>query len=408
MKILLKSATVVDENSPYHLQMKDILIEKGQILHIEDELSVEADRVYDEADLHISPAWFDAGVSFGEPGFEERETIANGLQVAEKSGFSDIALVSSNQPCTDSKNVLESLRDKAKNSLTKIHPTACLTKGLNGKDLAELYDLYQAGARVFSDDLQAIENPNLLKLALQYTQSFGGCVASFPLEKQIANEAQVHESPNSTKLGLKGMPSLAESLQIHRDLAILAYTGGKLHIPLVSTAEGINLIKTAKKKGLNVSCSVAIHHLFFDDEVLQHFDADYKVFPPLRSKSDVKALRKAVKDGVVDFVTSDHRPMNLEQKEVDFVLAAYGSIGLESAFGVMNKIFGAELSIKMLTAGRKVYDLKQDVIQLKEQGRFTLFTTKDKYTFTKDAILSKSKNSIFLDQELQGRVITLI
>lgn len=408
MKILLKSATIIDENSPYHQQTKDILIEKGEILQIENQLSVEADHIYDEANLHLSPAWFDAGVSFGEPGFEERETITNGLLVAEKSGFSDIALVSSNQPCTDSKNVLESLRDKAKYSFTKIHPTACLTKGLNGTDLAELYDLYQAGARVFSDDLQPIENPNLLKLALQYTQSFGGCVASFPLDRKIANQAQVHESSNSMKLGLKGMPSLAESLQIHRDLAILEYTGGKLHIPLISTSEGINLIKNAKKKGLNVSCSVAIHHLFFDDEVLQHFDADYKVFPPLRSKSDVKALRKAVKDGIVDFVTSDHRPMNLEQKEVDFVLAAFGSIGLESAFGAMNKLFGAELSVKMLTAGRKVYGLTQDVIQQKSKGRFTLFTNKEKYTFTKNDILSKSKNAIFIEQELQGRVIKML
>ncbi|GGE30231.1 dihydroorotase [Psychroflexus planctonicus] len=408
MKILLKSATIIDENSPYHQQTKDILIEKGEILQIENQLSVEADQVYDEANLHLSPAWFDAGVSFGEPGFEERESIANGLLVAEKSGFSDIALVSSNQPCTDSKNVLESLRDKANHSLTKIHPTACLTKGINGTDLAELYDLYQAGARVFSDDLQPIENPNLLKLALQYTQSFGGCVASFPLDRKIANQAQVHESSNSMKLGLKGMPSLAESLQIHRDLAILEYTGGKLHIPLISTEEGINLIKSAKKKGLHVSCSVAIHHLFFDDEVLQHFDADYKVFPPLRSKSDVKALRKAVKDGVVDFVISDHRPMNLEQKEVDFVLAAFGSIGLESAFGAMNKLFGAELSVKMLTAGRKVYGLTQDVIQQKSKGRFTLFTTNDKYTFDKEDILSKSKNAIFLNQALQGRVIKML
>jgi dihydroorotase len=408
MKILLKSAKIIDENSPYHLQQKDILIENEYISQIKDELTTTADQVYDEANLHVSPAWFDAGVSFGEPGFEERESIANGLKVAAQSGFSDIALVASNHPCTDSKNVLESLRDKANYSPTKIHPTACLTKGLNGIDLAELYDLYQAGARVFSDDLQPIKNPNLLKLALQYTQSFGGCVASFPLEEKIANQAQVHESPNSTLMGLKGMPSLAESLQINRDLAILEYTGGNLHIPLVSTAEGINLIKAAKKRSLNVSCSVAIHHLFFDDDALQNFDADYKVFPPLRSKSDVKALRKAVKENVVDFVTSDHRPINLELKEVDFVLAAYGSIGLESAFSAMNKLFGAELSVKMLVGGRKIYDLKQSVIQQKEKVRLTLFTTENEYVFTKDNIASKSKNSIFLNQKLKGSVLNMI
>ncbi|GGE09876.1 dihydroorotase [Psychroflexus salis] len=408
MKTLIKSVKIIDETSPYHLKIKDIFIENGKILQIEDQLSTDATKIINAADLHISPAWFDAGVSFGEPGFEERENIANGLKVAEKSGFSDIAITASNSPCTDSKSVFESLKEKSSKSKTKIHPTATLTKALNGKDLAELYDLFQAGARVFSDDLQPIRNPNLLKLALQYTQSFGGCVASFPLENKIANNAQVHESMNSTKLGLKGMPSLAETLQINRDLAILAYTGGKLHIPLVSTAQGIELIKAAKKKGLQVSCSVAVHHLYFDDEKILNFDADFKVFPPLRSKDDVKALQKAVKDGVVDFVTSDHRPINQELKEVDFVLAAHGSIGLESAFGALNKILGVELSVKMLTNGRKVYGLPEHKIDVNTKGKFTLFTSQDQYKFTLNHILSKSKNSIFLNEDLNGKVIDLI
>lgn len=409
MRILVKSAKIIDHSSPFHLETKDLLIENGKILQIEDELNADASKVYQGKDLHISPAWFDAGVSFGEPGFEDRETIKHGLNVAEKSGFSDIALVASNSPCTDSKNILESLREKSKNTTTKLHPIASLTKSMNGKDLAELYDLFQSGARMFSDDLQAIDNPNLLKLALQYTQSFGGCVSSFPIDHRIAYNAQVHESENSTKLGLKGMPSLAEALQINRDLAILEYTGGSLHIPLVSTADGIALIENAKNKGLQVSCSVAIHHLYFTDEGISNFDANQKMFPPLRSTKDVNALQEAVKKGVVDFVTSDHRPKNQELKEVDFFLAEYGSIGLESAFGALNKLFGPALSVKMLNNGRKVYQIKQQpAINEQCKGKFTLFNASKKYVFSKKDILSKSKNSIFLNEELHGKVIDLI
>lgn len=408
MKILLKSATVVDEKSPFHLQKKDILLEDGQIIQIENNIEQEATRVITHKDLHISPSWFDADVSFGEPGFEERENIANGLKVAEKSGFGDIALAASNQPCTDSKNILESLRDKSAHTTTKLHPIACLSKGRNGKELAELFDLYQAGARVFSDDVQAIENPNLLKLALQYTKSFGGRIASFPLEKQVANNAQVHESPNATKLGFIGMPSLAETLQIHRDLAVLKYTGGQLHIPCVSTAEGIQLIQEAKAIGANVTCSVALHHLFFNDECLFNFDANYKVFPPLREESDVLALREAVKNDTVNFVTTQHHPINLELKELDFTVAAAGSIGLESAFGALNLLFDKEIAVKMLTRGKTIFNINQPIIQEKARGKFTLFTTQNEYIFMTKHIQSKSKNSLFLGQKLKGNALEII
>lgn len=408
MKILLKSATIVDQKSPLHLQQRDILFKDGQLVKIQNQIDAEADKIYAVEDLHISPSWFDADVAFGEPGFEERETIANGLHVAQQSGFGDIALVASNTPCTDSTNIWQSLRDKSLHTTTKIHPTACLTKGRNGTDLAELYDLFQAGATLFSDDLKPVENPNLLKLALQYTKSFGGRVASFPLEKKVANQAQVHESPMATQLGFKGMPSLAETLQIQRDLAIQVYAGGQLHIPMVSTAEGIALIKNAKANGQNLTCSVAIHHLFFDDEQLQDFDANYKVFPPLREKKDVLALRKAVLDDTVDVVCTHHRPMNLELKEVDFTVAAAGSIGLESAFGALNTLFGKEIAIKLLTKGKEVYQIPETIVQENSKGKFTLFTTDNEYIFSQQDILSKSKNSIFLQQKLKGKAITVI
>lgn len=408
MKTLLKSTTIVDKQSTYHLQCKDLLLEDGRILQIADSILSDADQVIDGAHLHLSPCWFDAGVSFGEPGFEEQETINNGLQVAEASGFGEVALVSSNHPCTDSINMVESLRAKSQHSKVGIHPIACLTKARNGQDLAELYDLYQAGARVFSDDLQPVKNPNLLKLALQYTQQFGGVVASFPIDQSLAQKAQVHESPTSTRMGLKGMPSIAETLQIQRDLAILRYAGGHLHIPLVSTAEGIACIAQAKKEGLSITCSVAVHHLFFEDRVLEEFDAKYKVFPPLRTKEDVTKLRKAVKNGVVDFITSDHRPINLERKKLDFYVADYGSIGLESAFGALNLLFGKELSVEMLTQGKAIYGIPSVSVEVEAKGKWTLFDPTIKYTFTTEHVLSKSKNSIFINESLQGKALQLL
>ena len=265
MKLLLKSPTIIDKQSVYNNKTLDILIENGIIKEIAKDISTEVDKVINEENLHISRGWFDSSVSFGEPGFEERETIANGLDTAAKSGFTSIALNPNTYPIIDNNGAITSVKSKAAHHPVKLFPTGALTVKGEGVDLAELYDMKQGGAVAFGDYKRAIKNPNLLKIALQYAQNFDALVQSFPQEDRIAGKGMVNEEQSSTSLGLKGIPNLAEELQIARDLYLLEYTGGKLHIPTISTKKSVALIKEAKKKGLDVSCSVAIHNLIFTD-----------------------------------------------------------------------------------------------------------------------------------------------
>lgn len=405
MKILIKSAKIISPESEHHQETRDILVHNGKITKIAHSIKTGADREISNENLHVSLGWFDSSVSFGEPGFEERETLENGLKTAANSGFSGIALNPDNFPVTDNYGAIDFLKSKSSNSATSLFPIGALTQKSQGTDLAEIYDMSKAGAIAFGDYKKPIHNPNLLKIALQYAQGFGGLVQAFPQEQSLAENGVANEGKMSTKLGLKGIPALAEELQIARDLAILEYTGGKLHIPTISTAESVNLIEKAKKNGLDVTCSVAIHNLFFTDECLNEFDTAFKVMPPLREEKNRKALLKAVKNGTIDMVTSDHRPMDIEHKKTEFEHAEFGSIGLESAFGALNKLFGIDKSVELLTGGRERFQLKKPILQEGELANLTLFDPSESYDFREDAVFSTSKNSMFLGAKLKGKAL---
>ncbi|SDQ78382.1 dihydroorotase [Flagellimonas zhangzhouensis] len=410
MNILLKSAKIVcPENKELHLKTRDILIKKGIIEKIGAKIESPANtKLLDLENLHVSLGWFDSGVSFGEPGFEERETIANGLYVAGKSGFTDIVLNPNTQPVPDTSSNVVFLKERGLGKPTNIHPLGTLTKNAEGVDLAELFDMKNAGAVAYYDFKRQISNANLLKIALLYAQNFGGLVYSFPQDGSIKGHGVAHEGEVSTILGLKGIPALAEELQIARDLFILEYTGGKLHIPTISTAGSVKLIANAKKKGLDVSCSVAIHNLFFTDETLKGFDTHFKVSPPLRTKSDTKALIKGLKDGSIDFVTTDHIPMDVEHKRVEFDNAKNGSLGLESAFGSLNTLFELDETISFLTQGRARFGVACPKLEEGAEANLTLFNPEGTYTFEDKDILSTSKNSMYLGAELKGKVYGII
>jgi dihydroorotase len=277
-----------------------------------------------------------------------------------------------------------------------------------GTDLAELFDMQRAGAVGFYDFKHPVQNANLLKIALQYAQNFDGLVHSFPLDMQIAGKGVVNEGEVSTRMGLKGIPALAEELQIARDLFILEYTGGKLHIPTISTANAVKLIANAKKNGLDVTCSVALHNLHFTDASLSDFNTAFKVLPPLRTKKDVNALIDGVKKGTIDYITSDHTPLNIELKQVEFDNADYGSTGLESAFGITNQLFGFEKAVELLTKGRKRYGIENPSLQQGAKANLTLFEPGTTYPFEKEHITSASQNSIFLNNSMKGTVLGVI
>lgn len=405
MKLLIRSAKIIDNESPFNNKIMDILVEDGNIKEIAPQIKAKkVDREISFDNLHVSQGWFDSSVNFGEPGYEDRETIENGLRTAALSGFTAVALNPGNDPVTDNKGAVSFLKNKAANQPVALYPIGALTRGSKGTEMAELYDMQQAGAIAFGDYQKAVSNPNMLKLALQYAQNFDALVLSFPQDNSIAGIGQVNENENSTLIGLKGIPALAEELQITRDLYILEYTGGKLHIPTISTAKSVDLIRDAKEKGLDVTCGVAIHNLFFTDDMLKEFDTNAKVLPPLRTRADVKALLAGLRDGTVDMVTSDHSPMDVEHKKVEFDNALFGTIGLESAFGALHQLVTLKTAVKLLTNGRSRFNIPETFIDEGTPANFTFFDPETNYTFEEADILSTSRNSLFLGHELKGKV----
>jgi dihydroorotase len=282
-----------------------------------------------------------------------------------------------------------------------------LTLSSKSSDLAELYDMKKSGAVGFYDFKKPILNSNLLKTALLYSQSFGSVIMSFPQDNSIAKNGLVNEGLMSVNYGIKGIPSFAEEIQISRDLHILEYTGGKLHIPTISTKKSLELIEKAKSKGLNVTCSVAVHNLIFNDKKLKDFDTRFKVLPPLREEKDRLALLKGVKSGIIDMVTSDHLPIDLENKKTDIKNAKYGTIGLESLFGSLLTLLDLNQTIEILTRGREIFNIEKPKLEIGSKASLTLFTIED-YEFSKNHILSKSKNSAFLGMKMKGKPLGII
>lgn len=403
MNLIFKNVTIIDKNSLFHNKQVDIKVENGIITQIGSNIATDGFETVELDNLHISKGWFDSSVSLGEPGYEDRETLANGLDTAAKSGFTDIALQPNNNPIAERQGDISFLVNKAAGHATSLHPIGALTKGSEGKDMAELFDMKNAGAVAFGDYNKAIADANILKIALQYVQDFDGLVIAYSQDDKIKGKGVVHEGIVSTRLGLKGIPALAEELQISRNLFLLEYTGGKMHIPTISTGKSVLMIREAKAKGLNITCSVSVHHLILTDEVLGDFDTRYKVAPPLRTDAERKLLIDGVLDGTIDLITSDHNPLDIENKKLEFDLAKDGTIGLESAFGALMTVLPLEVIVEKFTAGKTIFGLGSHDIAEGSKAGFTLFTPTGDWAFAKRDILSKSKNSAFLGQPMKGK-----
>ena len=403
MKTLLKSVTIIDKESSYHGKKQDILIEDGIIKQIASQIpSLEDCQTI--AGGYISQGWADSSVSFGEPGYEERETLAHGMIVAARSGFTQVMLNPTTHPITDTRSGVSYLKSATVGAIAEAFPIGALTTESKGDYLAELYDMQQAGAVAFGDYKRGVSQANLLKIALQYTAPFGGIVLSFPCDASIMGKGVVNEYITSTRLGLKGIPALAEEIIVARDLAILEYAGGRLHIPTISTAGSVALIAQAKAKGLDVSCSVALGNLHFTDKILENFDTNYKVLPPLRHQEHVEALREGVENGTIDMITSDHYPLDIECKAKEFDLADFGSIGLEATLGILLMHFSVEKTVEMLTNAKKRFSLPSTPIEIGKKANITLFTDQGDWVMNKKDIISSSKNCAFVGENCKGKV----
>ena len=406
MNLLIKSATISDPGSPFNQQIVDILIEKGQITKIASKISSDIES-FDAKGKHLSPGFFDLNCNIGELGLETKEDLQTGTRAAAAGGFTGIALMPNTQPPTHSKSEIEYLMNRAKNNLVDVYPLGALSYKREGKDLAEMYDMYQSGAKAFTDGNHPVQDAGLMERALLYTKGFDALVFSYPEDTAIAGKAKVHEGEVSTLLGMKGIPSLAEELMVARDLYLAEYTESRIHFSTISTERSVELIREAKKKGLQVTCDVAVHHLLLTDEALMGFDSQYKVKPPLRTQKDVKALLKGLKDGTIDVIVSQHTPHEVEFKDVEFEVAEYGMISLQTAFAIALE---AGLSVdtivqKMSINPRKILNVEVPVIAEGQHANLVVFDKDAEWTYDKSNNKSKSYNSPFIGRKLKGSIL---
>ncbi|HEY0978362.1 MAG TPA: dihydroorotase [Flavobacteriales bacterium] len=412
-QLLLRQVTVVDPQGPHHEETVDLLIADGRIAKVGKRIP-KGDAVEVKAEgLHASPGWVETRAHFRDPGEEYKQGLANGLDAAAAGGFTAVAVLPSTTPPIDSRSGVEYLISRAKGHAVRVLPLGALTKGLKGEQLAEHFDMREAGAVAFCDDTHPVRNTRLMLLALQYGLNFNGRVITFAQDADLTAMGQMHEGHMSTRLGLRGIPAIAEATQLARDLELVAYTGASLHVATVSTAAGVELIRRAKADKLKVTASVAAHHLLLDDGCLRGFDSHYKVMPPLRDEVHMEALREGVKDGTIDTITSDHRPEDVEHKIVEFPQAAFGIIGLETAYAVANTVLHPRMSVRRIVerfchGPRAVLGLSVPHLVEGQLAEITLFAPEHHWSLTEADIVSRSRNTPLIGQRFIGKPMGIV
>jgi dihydroorotase len=411
MKILIKQACIVDPTSSFNGQITDIFIEDGIIKQIGNELSVSFDKEISIEGLYLSPGWMDVFSNFADPGYEFKETLETGAQAAASGGYTDVIVIPNTNPVIHNKANIEYIIQKSRALPVNIYPAGAITKNTEGKELAEMFDMQISGAVAFTDGIHSIQSSGLLLKALQYVKAFDGIIIQLPDDKSINPQGLMNEGIISTQLGLPGKPAMAEELVIARDVKLARYAESKIHFTGISTKKSLDYIQRGKEN-TSVSCSVTPYHLFFCDEDMRDYDTNLKVDPPLRSKEDRDALRKAVIGGTIDCIATHHLPHEFDSKTLEFEYAKYGMIGLETTYAVLNtcleKITQERLVQLLSTNPRKVFKKEVAGIHENEKAILTLFAPKQKWRVTESDFKSKSKNSPFVGQELTGKVIGIM
>jgi dihydroorotase len=410
MSVLITEVKILDPNSPFHNKKANVFIKDGIISAIGSTKS-RADYTIDGKGAVLSPGWLDLQANFSDPGDEHKEDLKTGRRVAAAGGFTEVALVPNTNPPIQSKNDIEYIKRDNKTSLVQTLPIGAISRDLKGEDFTELHDLYDAGAVAYSDGLQPLWNTDLLRKSIMYVQKFNGLVIDRPEDHWLGQFGVMNESVNSTLVGMKGIPNIAEEIIVDRDLKILDYTGGKLHLSNISTSKSVSLIRRAKKKGLQVTCDVALHQLLFTDEEVLNFDASYRVSPPLRSQKDINALIKGLKEGTIDAIVSAHQPQDEENKKLEYDQAANGMNNMQIMLHMISELkplLPLELLIEKLTSGpRRILDRPNAVIDKGQAANLTLFDPARKWQYDKSSNLSKSENSPFFGQEVTGKVVAV-
>ena len=355
--------------------------------------------------------WFDMNAAFGDPGYEHKEDLQSGLAAAAAGGFTGLALLPNTKPVTQTKNAVSYLTMGNRSNLTQIHPIAAVTIDTKGEELTEMIDLHEAGAIAFSDGTEPLWHSDILMKTLQYLQKFNGLLITRPEDVHLSKFGVMNEGAESTILGMKGIPNLAEEIIVQRDLELLNYAGGRLHFSNISSTKSLDLIKKAKKTGLEVTCDIASFQVSFDDTALGSFDTNLKIKPPFRTKDNNSGLIKGLKDGVIDVITSSHQPQDVESKKLEFDLAELGVTSLQTVghnlVELSEKVDWELLIDKITKAPRELLGIDQPKIEEGEIAELTLLDPHVEWEYNAQTNLSKSENSPYWNDKLKGRVVAV-
>jgi len=405
-KLVLQGGTILDPLSGSS-KKGNVVIEQNKIKSIGSTASAKGENMIDCSGLIITHGFCDLHVHFREPGREDKETLQTGSRAALAGGFTRVCIMPNTSPPLDSPESIRFIVEKAEECPVHIHPIGAVTKGQKGQELTEVQGIISEGAVALSDDGIPISDAQVMRLALEYTSMFDKPVINHAEDECLRNNGLMHEGEISTRLGLAGNPSLAEAIMIQRDLELANMIKAKLHVPHVSSAGGAANIRRMKKLNPNITAEVTPHHLFFNDQALLEYNTNFKVAPPIRTENDRKELIKAVKDGTLDCIATDHAPHTIEEKEATFEIAPFGMIGLESCFGAVNKVLDMPLKelLKLLTVNpRRIMGFDNDLFTIGCPAELTILDPDQEWIFKEQNIYSKSRNTPFFGEKLKGKV----
>tara|TARA_R110000868_G_scaffold410693_5_gene699857 strand:+ start:36104 stop:37384 length:1281 start_codon:yes stop_codon:yes gene_type:complete len=393
----------------------DLRIKDGIIKEIGSGLKEEkGEESHDFAGAYVSPGWMDMHIHLREPGYEHKETIKTGTDAAAFGGFTAVACMPNTNPATHTRDVVEYIIKKAEKTAVEVHPIGCVTKERKGKSIAEMGDMKDGGAVAFSDDGDPVYDSQVMRVALEYSSMLGMPIINHEEDLALSRPGHMNEGAVATRLGLDGTPGIAEEVMIARDILLAEYTGGHIHVAHISTKEGVDLVRKGKAKGVKVTTEVCPHHFDLTDEEIdrQKFDTNFKMHPPLRTQEDVDAMIEGLVDGTIDAICTDHAPHAIEEKEVEFIYAPNGIIGLETAWSISNmrlfksmKLNLQQLVDKLSYNPRNILSLEELSLDVGVKANLTFFNTDEEWTFTKKNVRSKSKNSPYIDKKLTGRAV---
>jgi len=415
MKLLIKGGRIVDPANNRDLK-GDLLVSDSKIEKIGKNIKVKADRTIDAAGLVVAPGFIDMHVHLREPGYEEKETIRTGSMSGAKGGFTSLVQMANTNPTIDNAAMVDFVLKRAEHTaVTRVFPVAAVSKGLEGKQLTEAGELKEAGAVALSDDGKPIADSALMRRALEYAGMFNLPIIVHEEDPELAGNGCMNEGYNSTALGLRGIPKAAEEVMVSRDLSIAELTKGRVHFAHVSTARSVELIRDAKKRGLAVTAETAPHHFALTDDALKTYNTNAKMKPPLREKDDVAAIKEGLKDGTLDAIATDHAPHTVAEKEVEFDVAPFGIVGLETALpliltelvdpGVLSL---SEAVAKVTVNPARVLGLPLGELREGGPADITIFNPDEQITVDSSSFASLGRNTPFEGFKLKGRALYTI